>query len=137
MKRILLVEGNRNIRNLIKRELAKNGFSVLDTADGHEALSQLRDNDPQILIVDIHTKKRKALDAFRSEATKKKVPIIILTSKTPHEQNVSDWDPSFILDRWSCKTPELLGAIEKLSAARQSRKKESQDSTNVSTNQRT
>ena len=137
MKRILLVEGNRNIRNLIKRELAKSGFSVLDTADGHEALSQLRDNDPQILIVDIHTKKRKALDAFKLEAAKKKVPVIILTSKTPHEQNVSDWGPSFVLDRWSCKTPELLGAIEKLSAARQSRKKESQDSSNLTTNQRT
>lgn len=137
MKRILLVEGNRNIRNLIKRELAKSGFSVLDTADGLEALNQLRDNDPQILIVDIHTKKRKALDAFRSEATKKKVPVIILTSKTPHEQNVSDWNPSFVLDRWSCKTPELLGAIEKLSAARQPRKKESQDSSNLTTNQRT
>lgn len=137
MKRILLVEGNRNIRNLIKRELAGSGFSVLDTADGHEALNQLNDNDPQILIVDIHTKKRKALDAFRSEATKRKVPVIILTSKTPHEQNVSNWNPSFVLDRWSCKTPELLGAIEKLSAARPSRKKESQDSSNLTTNQRT
>lgn len=113
MKRILLVEGNINIRRLIKRELTNNGYSVIETADGIEAMERLKEDKPEILIVDAHTKKRKALETFRKMATASGYPIIILRSKIPFEIDVSGWNPHTILDR-PCKIPELLNAIEKI-----------------------
>jgi chemotaxis family two-component system response regulator PixH len=123
MKRILLIEGNTNIRRFIKRELTKGGYSVVEAADGLEALIRLKEDKPEILIVDVHTKKKKALETFREAATAARaLPAIILKSKTPYETDVSNWNPASILDR-SCKTPELLKAIESLRPAKQAEKK--------------
>lgn len=135
MKKILLIEGNKNIRRFIKRELSKSGHMVMETADGYEALQMLKNNEPQILIVDIHTKKKKALENFRVDATSSShLPVIILTSKTPYKTDVSNWNPAFVLER-SSKTPELLSAIEKLPASKPARKKEPQEKNYPTANQ--
>ncbi|MFH1438627.1 MAG: response regulator [Pseudomonadota bacterium] len=117
MQRILLIEGNTNIRKFISRELARSGHTVMETADGIEGLERLKDDKPEILIVDINTKKKIALEQFRVAATSskqsKKIPVILLTSNPSYEAELSDWNAAFILDR-SGNAPELLAAIDKL-----------------------
>ena len=119
MQRILLIEGNTNIRKFIRRELTRSGHMVMETADGIEGLERLKDDKPEILIVDINTKKKKALEQLRIAATSSKqsknIPVIILTSNPSYEAELSDWNAAFILER-SGNAPELLAAIDKLSS---------------------
>lgn len=132
MIRVLLIAGNKNIRNFIRRELAKGGHMVLEAADGQEALGQFKDNSPEALIIDIHTKKKKALETFRQKAIASRLPVIILTSKIPDVPDVSNWNPAVILDRWS-RTPDILNVLEKLSVQKPARKQETLEKTNAST----
>ena len=112
MKRIMLIEGNANIRKFIKRELSLAGYSVIEAADGSEAQTRIKEDKPEILIVDIHTKKKKALEQFKNMLlSSPSPPLIILRSKTPFEPDIAGWKPSFVLDR-SSKTQELIKAIE-------------------------
>jgi len=136
MIRVLLIAGNKNIRNFIRRELAKGGHMVLEAADGQEALGQFKDNSPEALIIDIHTKKKKALETFRQKAITSRLPVIILTSKIPDVPDVSNWNPAVILDR-SSRTPDILNVLEKLSAQKTAKKQDAQEKTSVSTNQKT
>lgn len=132
MKRILLVEGNKNIRRFIRRELGKSGHVVMETADGDEAIQLLDRDKPDVLIVDIHTKKKKSLESFRCRATSKgRLPVIILTSKTPYETDVSNWNPVVILER-STSAPELQQAVEKSRPAGSQRRSEEPASQDVS-----
>jgi CheY-like chemotaxis protein len=133
MIRVLLIAGNKNIRNFIRRELSKGGHMVLEAADGQEALGQFKDNSPEALIIDIHTKKKKALETFRQKAIASRLPVIILTSKIPDEPDVSNWNPAVILDRWS-RTPDILSVLEKLSVQKTTKKQDAQDKTSASTN---
>ena len=130
MQRILLIEGNTNIRKFIRRELTRSGHMVMETADGIEGLERLKDDKPEILIVDINTKKKKALEQFRVAATSskqsKKIPVIILTSNPSHEAELSGWNAAFILER-SGNAPELLAAVDKLSSPKPAKTAKAKD----------
>jgi len=115
MKRILLLEGNTNIRDFMKRELTKGGYSVLDAADGNEASHRLKEDNPDILIVDVVTKKKKALEAFRGDvaAAQKKLPLLVLTAKAAGDPDLPSWKAAFVIER-SGSAAELLAALEKV-----------------------
>jgi CheY-like chemotaxis protein len=53
MATILVVEDEANIRKLVSINLARRGYTVLEAQNGQEALAQLRDNRPSLVVLDI------------------------------------------------------------------------------------
>jgi PleD family two-component response regulator len=51
--KILLVEDSRYQRMVSKRVLAEAGFDVVEARDGEEALRQVQENQPDLIILDI------------------------------------------------------------------------------------
>lgn len=83
-KRILVVEDEREIADLIAYTLKKESFHVDIASDGNEALKKLRENQYDLLILDLmlpHIQGLEICRLVRSNPSIKKTGIIIVTAK--------------------------------------------------------
>ena len=84
MKRILLVEDDKDIVELVRYNLEKEDFQVMSTADGAAGLTQIRKAMPDLLILDLMLPKLSGLDIckeIRRDASLNRLPVLILTAK--------------------------------------------------------
>jgi CheY-like chemotaxis protein len=63
---ILVVDDEPGIRSVLKRFLAKSGYTVLESPNGRDALEQLRQCKVDLLISDIVMPERDGLEVLRS-----------------------------------------------------------------------
>src|SRR5262245_53635983 len=63
---ILVVDDEPSIRSLLNRFLSKSGYTVLESADGRDALEQLRQSNVDLIISDIVMPERDGLEILRS-----------------------------------------------------------------------
>ena len=81
MKRILLVEDEKEISLMVKNYLTKEGY-IVDTAfNGEEGLFQFRQKDYSLVILDIMMPKMDGIDLIKRIREKSNVPAIILSAK--------------------------------------------------------
>jgi len=83
-KKILVVEDELKIRNVISMYLKKEGFSVLETGDGLEALSLTEKEKPDLIILDIMLPGMSGYEVCRkikSNEDTKDIIIVILSAK--------------------------------------------------------
>lgn len=81
-KEILVVDDDKNIRQLLKTELTGAGFTVRQAENGQQALKKVRAHHPRLIIMDVQMPKLNGLDTL--ELLKKDlltfhIPVIILT----------------------------------------------------------
>ncbi|HXW57663.1 MAG TPA: response regulator [Candidatus Cybelea sp.] len=84
MKRILLVEDDKDIVELVRYNLEKEGYQLSSSIDGATGLAQLRKAPPDLLILDLMLPKISGLDIckeIRRDVTLNRLPILILTAK--------------------------------------------------------
>lgn len=83
MTRILIVDDDRKIVDLVKAYLEKDGYRVLVAYDGLQALDLARQKRPDLIILDLMLPGMDGLDVCRVlRGEGNKVPIIMLTAKT-------------------------------------------------------
>ena len=83
MEKILVVDDEKHIRDLIKFNLDKAGFQVLTAADGKEALKILN-NNIDLIVLDLMLPEIDGLEVcrkMRADDKLKNIPIIMLTAK--------------------------------------------------------
>jgi two-component system, OmpR family, alkaline phosphatase synthesis response regulator PhoP len=84
MKRILVIEDDKDIVELVRYNLEKDGFQVTATGDGSTGLAQLRKGSPDLLVLDLMLPKVSGLEIckeVRKDASLNRLPILILTAK--------------------------------------------------------
>ncbi|MDQ0061633.1 response regulator transcription factor [Paenibacillus harenae] len=81
MKKILVVEDDLEINQLVSRYLEKEGFDIHSAYDGQEALSYLADYEYQLVILDMMLPKVEGQELLRKIRDKQKIPVIILSAK--------------------------------------------------------
>jgi len=84
MKRILVIEDDKDIVELVKYNLEKDGFQVAATPDGASGLSQIRKAPPDLLILDLMLPKLSGLEIckeVRKDVALNRLPVLILTAK--------------------------------------------------------
>lgn len=83
-ERILLVDDEEDILNLMKYNLEKDGFKVDGAVSGEAALRMARENTPDLILLDLMLPGMDGLDVCRilkNDSNTKKVPIIMVTAK--------------------------------------------------------
>ena len=80
-EKVLVVDDDRNICELLRLYLEKEGYTVLLAYDGEQALATYEDGHPDILILDIMMPKLDGWQVCREIRKKSDVPIIMLTAK--------------------------------------------------------
>jgi chemosensory pili system protein ChpA (sensor histidine kinase/response regulator) len=79
------VDDSLTVRKITSRLLEREGYQVLTAKDGLDALEQLRDTLPAVLLVDIEMPRMDGFDLTRNvrgDARTRDIPIIIISSRT-------------------------------------------------------
>jgi len=83
--RVMVVDDSLTVRKITGRLLEREGYQVLAAKDGVEALEQLSDVVPDVMLVDIEMPRMDGFDLtrnVRADPRLKSVPIIMITSRT-------------------------------------------------------
>jgi DNA-binding response OmpR family regulator len=81
MKKILLVEDDDTLRKTLAYNLEKEGYKVKQTNDGADALTMARDEDPDLIVLDVMLPSLDGLSVCRILRKESEVPIIMLTAR--------------------------------------------------------
>lgn len=114
-KKVLLIEDEEIITDLLKRKLAKEGYQVDVASDGEEGLEKLKKNRPDLVLLDIVMPKLGGFEVMEKIRKDKKLdgmPIIIISNSgqpveldRAKELGASDWlvkaqfDPQEVIDK--------------------------------------
>jgi chemosensory pili system protein ChpA (sensor histidine kinase/response regulator) len=82
---IMIVDDSLTVRKITGRLLAREGYNVLTAKDGVDAMEQLQENLPDVMLVDIEMPRMDGFDLtrnVRADRRLKHVPIIMITSRT-------------------------------------------------------
>lgn len=82
--RVLVVDDDPNIRELIRIKLTAAGHHVTTAADGEEGLAIALDERPQLVVLDVMMPKMTGLEVcrcLRADTTMVDVPIVLITAK--------------------------------------------------------
>jgi len=79
--KILLVDDEHMVTDVMERYLRREGFQVLLAADGEAAVATAQESAPDLILLDLMLPKIDGLTAFRQIRSHSSVPVIILTAK--------------------------------------------------------
>ncbi len=85
---ILVVEDERDIRDLLRRYLERAGHCVLSASTGVEALRILEESQPDLVLLDLGLPDIDGFDVLRT-ATATSVPVIALTARSSVEERIA------------------------------------------------
>ena len=81
MKKILVVDDEKPISDIISFNLVNEGYQVEKAYDGEEALERFESTKPDLVILDLMLPKKDGLEVCREIRKTSAVPIIMLTAK--------------------------------------------------------
>jgi CheY-like chemotaxis protein len=91
-KKILVVEDEEGLRFLYKEELEAEGYEVLTAQNGREAIQQLEEGKPDLIILDIVMPVMDGMEALgRIVGRERKIPIILNTSYPGYRRDFMSW----------------------------------------------
>ncbi len=82
MKKILIVDDEQDIVELVKNRLEVNNYDVICASDGEEGIKKAKEQKPDLIVMDIlmpHMQGGDAVRLLRSDAATKHIPIIFLS----------------------------------------------------------
>ena len=80
-QRVLIVDDEATVREVVGRYLQRDGFCVQEASDGEAALRQLRESPPSLIVLDLMLPKLSGEEICRRVRAESNVPIIMLTAR--------------------------------------------------------
>ena len=79
--RVLVVDDEPMVREVLARYLSKEGFTVDVAEDGERALSRLAETEPDLVLLDLMLPKVDGYEVFRQLRERTRTPVIMLTAR--------------------------------------------------------
>ncbi|MGM0482295.1 MAG: response regulator [Patescibacteria group bacterium] len=114
MKKITLIEDEAILRDLLEKKLKKNGYSVEVAVDGEEGLRKVKEDPPDLILLDIVMPKMDGFELMENIVNiqaLKEVPVIVVSNSgqpvdidRAQELGAVDWivktefDPQEVVD---------------------------------------
>lgn len=92
MHRVLVVEDDADIRNVLRALLESEKYRVVEAETAARAEIEARSHKPDLLLVDLGLPDRDGLDVIRKVREWSGVPIIVLSARTMEEQKIAALD---------------------------------------------
>ena len=87
-KTILVVDDTASLRRMVQSYLTQEGFRVVTAADGQEALMVARQEQPDLILLDLMMPNMGGYDFIRAYSKDGRAPIIVLTAKLEENDKV-------------------------------------------------
>jgi DNA-binding response OmpR family regulator len=128
--KLLVVDDDKDIIEIIEKRFIKEGYEILTAFNGEEALSKIRADNPDIIILDLVMPKLdgfevlKEVKRMREENNDKWRPIIIISAKNEFESVMKCYNlqADFYLKK-PCRMEDVLKAVKEMTAKIASSKK--------------
>ncbi len=88
MKRILVVDDEEMIVRTVRAYLEREGFKTYAAYDGEQALREVEDKNPDLIVLDLMLPKMSGIDVTKRIRSHSNVPIIMLTAKAAETDRV-------------------------------------------------
>ncbi|HEY6793852.1 MAG TPA: response regulator transcription factor [Kineosporiaceae bacterium] len=88
MGTVLVVEDDRDLRELVRRYLERAGHAVLSTGSGVEGLRLLTGASPDLIVLDLGLPDVDGLEVLREARTGCTTPVIVLTARSDVEDRI-------------------------------------------------
>lgn len=91
-ERILVVDDEEDLLELIRYNLAKEGYRVTCVATGEDAVREARQNPPDLIVLDLLLPRIDGLEAcklLKADSRTRHVPIVMLTAKSEEADHVT------------------------------------------------
>jgi DNA-binding response OmpR family regulator len=86
---ILVVEDEPSIREVISLYLKRAGFHVIEAGDGQEAMEILKDDQPDLVILDLMLPRMDGFEITKKLRLKGNTPIIMLTARRSESDRIA------------------------------------------------
>jgi DNA-binding response OmpR family regulator len=91
-KRVLVVEDDAKMADIVKVYLEKDGYAVLTAHDGPQGLAAARSNCPDLIVLDLLLPGLSGLDICRTIRRERPTPIIMLTALSTEPDKLAGLD---------------------------------------------
>jgi DNA-binding response OmpR family regulator len=85
---VLLVDDESVVRDVLGRYFAREGFSVLQAADGEDALAAIREETPHAVVLDLMLPRLSGLDVLKLVRLETDVPVVILSARASEAERI-------------------------------------------------
>jgi len=89
MAKILVVEDDRFLRELISKKLRNEGFEVIEAIDGEEGFKKIKEEKPNVVLLDLILPSMDGFDVLEKVKKDKEIasiPIVILSNLGQREE---------------------------------------------------
>jgi two-component system KDP operon response regulator KdpE len=110
--RILVVDDDPQIRRVLRTALVAQDYEAIDARNGEEAIERLREEKPDLIILDVNMPRMNGLEACRAIRSTSDIPIIMLTVRDAESDKIQALDAGaddYVTKPFS--SPELLARI--------------------------
>jgi DNA-binding response OmpR family regulator len=88
-KKILIVEDDKFLRELISRKLQKEGYEIVQAADGEEGEKKIKETKPDLILLDLilpGIDGFEVLSRIKQDPTVASIPVVILSNLGQKEE---------------------------------------------------
>jgi DNA-binding response OmpR family regulator len=82
MKKILVCDDENSLLNMLSIILKKEGYDVICAQNGKEIIEKLKENIPDLIVLDVMLPDVNGFDILKTISSKYKIPILMLTAKS-------------------------------------------------------
>jgi DNA-binding response OmpR family regulator len=114
MPKLLIVEDEKNLRDLYSEELIESGYEVVKASNGKAAIEVIKNDHFDLIIMDIRMPEMDGIETLGKVITmEKKIPVIIYTAYSNYKSNFMTWTADAYLTK-SSNLDELKKKIKEL-----------------------
>ncbi|HET6850517.1 MAG TPA: response regulator transcription factor [Gaiellales bacterium] len=86
---VLVVDDEPVVRDVLGRYFAREGFAVLEAADGEKALATIREQAPHAVVLDLMLPRLSGLDVLKLVRLETDVPVVILSARASEAERIA------------------------------------------------
>ncbi len=111
MKKILIIDDEKNIRAIYEEELSEEGYKTLSSPSIKDALKKIEEFSPDLIILDIKMPEIDGLEGLKKIKTLyKDIPVILCSAYDNYKQDFITWSA----DDYVIKSSDLTELKEKI-----------------------
>lgn len=116
-RRVLVVDDEPNIAKIVKKQLEVSGYDVIVAVDGEMALTKVREEHPDVILLDVMLPKRngyEVLGILKQDEQLKHIPVMMLTARAQQQDQQASLEHG--ADAYLAKPFQLEELVEQVKA---------------------
>ena len=86
---MLVVDDEPVVRDVLSRYLTREGYAVMEAADGEQALASIRNDPPNVVVLDLMLPRLSGLDVLKLVRLESDLPVIVLSARVSEAERIN------------------------------------------------